>query len=112
MFTERESDYYLSIRIYNSNRDRPIFNWSQSRGNIALGIAIAKEEVQRKIPTDKESHYSVLIKLRNDRDNRTVFEWNNQQGEVRKALDIADEYIKCKLGFDLVSQVKNAAKIE
>jgi len=112
MFTERESDYYLSIRIYNSNRDKPIFNWSQSRGNIALGITIAKEEVQRKISPDKENHYSIMIKLRNDKDNRTVFEWNNQQGNVRKALNTADEYIQYKLGFDLVNQVKSAAKVE
>jgi signal recognition particle receptor subunit beta len=110
MVNERESDYYLLIRIFNSNRAKPIFNWSQSRGNIALGIAIAKEEVQRKISPEKESHYSIMIKLRNDRDNKTVFEWNTQQGNVRNALNTADEYIQYKLGFDLVGQVKSAVK--
>jgi hypothetical protein len=112
MITERESDYYLLIRIFNSSKDKPVFNWSQSRGNIALGIAIAKEEVQRKISPDKENHYSIMIKLRNDKDNRTVFECNNQQGNVRKALNTADEYIQFKLGFDLVKQVKSAAETE
>jgi hypothetical protein len=105
---ERESDYYLSIRIYNSNRDKPVFNWSQSKGNIAIGIAIAKEEVERKISPERESHYSASIKLHNDKDNRTVFERQLQQGNVRQSLDSLDEFVHVKLGFDLLKQVKDA----
>ena len=104
----RESDYYLSIRIYNSSKDRPVFNWSQSKGNIAIGIAIAKEEVERKISPEREGHYSAVIKLHNDKDNRTVFEWTGQQGNVRQSLNALDEFVHQKLGFDLLRQVKEA----
>ena len=109
--SERESDYYLSIRIYNSNKDQPVFNWSQSRGNIALGIAIAKEEVDRKIKPEREGHYSAVIKLHNDKINREVFAWN-KQGSIRQALETADEFVHMKLGFDFTKQVKEAKEKE
>jgi hypothetical protein len=108
MTNDRESDYYLRISIYNSHKNSPVFNWSQSKGNIALGIAIAREEVERKINATTEHDYSINIKLRNDKDNRTVFEVNNQRGNIRKTLDSANDFVKYKLGFDLVAQVKKA----
>jgi hypothetical protein len=105
---DREANYYLMIRIFNSSKSAPIFNWSQARGNIALGIQIAKEEVERKINRDRESHYSILIKLRNDKENRTLFEWNAPQGNIRTALDNVDGVLFRSLGFDLTDQIRQA----
>jgi hypothetical protein len=110
---ERESDYYLLIQIYNSNKMNPVFNWSQSKGNIALGIAIAKEEVNRKINPEHESHYSVRVKLNKDSHNnkQVLFEKESGQGNIRGTLDSLDEFVHVKLGFDLVKQIKEIAQV-
>jgi len=107
MSFENERIYYIGIQIYNSNRNAPIFNWA-SHGNIALGVAIAKEEVSRKISSDRESHYSVTIKIRNDKTNKTEFIWEQRQGQVRTALNSADDFVHHKLGFDLATSVKHS----
>jgi len=104
---EKERIYYIGIQIYNSNKNAPIFNWS-SHGNIALGVAIAKEEVARKISEDRESHYSVSIKIRNDKTNKTEFILDQRQGQIRQSLNTVDDFVRQKLGFDLVSGIKSS----
>lgn len=104
---DNERIYYIGIQIYNSNKNSPIFNWS-SHGNIAFAVAVAKEEVTRKISEERESHYSVNIKIRNDKTNKTEFIWDNRQGQVRTALNSADDFVKQKLGFDLMKSVKSS----
>lgn len=111
MSLEKERIYYIGIKIYNSNRNSPVFNWS-SHGNIALGVAIAKEEVTRKIPVDRESHYSIAIKIRNDKSNKTEFEWDNRQGQVRSALETTDDFVRNKLGFDLIQGIREGMQQE
>ena len=92
--------YYVRICLTNSNKNKPpIFNWSG--GNIAFAIALAKEEVSRKVPIDNESHYSIDIKIKNDQTNATEYLWENKQGHVREAVDMAEGFINNKLGISL-----------
>lgn len=104
---DNERIYYLGIQIYNSNKNTPIFNWS-SHGNIALGVAIAKEEASRKIPPEREGHYSINVKIRNDKTNKTEFIIDSQQGQIRSKLESTDDFVRQKLGFDLLKQVKSS----
>jgi hypothetical protein len=111
MSFENERIYYIGIKIYNSNKNSPIFNWS-SHGNIAMAVAIAKEEVSRKIPIDRESHYSMMVRIRNDKSNKTEFEWDNRQGQIRSALETTDDFVRNKLGFDLVREIRDGMEQE
>ena len=111
MSFEKERIYYIGIKIYNSNKNNPIFNWS-SHGNIALGIAIAQEEVNRKIPVDREGHYNVEVRIRNDKNNKTEFEWNGGQGQIRAALNTTDDFVRNKLGFDLMKGIREGMEQE
>jgi len=102
----KESEYFLKIRITNTNGECPDFNWIRG-GNVALGIEVAKQYVKKSIPPEYESKYSAYIKLK-AKDDSTAFEWNHRQGNVRLALDTADEFIHQKLGFDLIKQIQKA----
>jgi hypothetical protein len=103
--TCNDSFLYISIVLHNSNRYKPIFNWSGT-GNTAFAVAVAKEEVHRKVPVDSEGHFTIHIKIRNDKTNKTEFEWENRQGNIRNALMSAENYLDCKLGINLVNQIK------
>lgn len=98
-------DLYLKIRIYNSNREHPIFEWNRGGGNIGLGIEVAKQFVDNKISKDRENKYQAYIKLKRDRGEDVLFEWNQRQGNVRLALDAADEFIHQKLGFNRITTI-------
>lgn len=107
MSFEKERIYYIGIKIHNSNKNSPpLFNWS-SHGNIAMAVAIAKEEVNRKIPADRESHYSLMVRIRNDKSNKTEFELENRQGQIRAALETTDDFVRNKLGFDLIQGIRD-----
>jgi membrane-bound lytic murein transglycosylase len=112
MTSNRESDYYLRISVFNSHKNAPVFNWSQSKGNIALGVAIAKESIEQKMQkaelekldidtspdssnykhlqdqlqdkskSKKNSYYEIDISIRRDSDNQNVFEVDHYTGDL------------------------------
>jgi len=102
-----ESQYFLRIYIYNSNRESPLFKWIRG-GNIALGIAVARKYVDANIPPKFEGKYQAYIKLTHDKSDSTVFKWEDRQGNVRLALNTLDEFTHQKLGFDITRQIQEA----
>jgi hypothetical protein len=123
MSSDKEKMYYIRISIYNSNKNKPIFNWS-SKGNIVFALAVANEEANRKVPfpenaptkkspNNRESHYSCAILLRNDATNSTIFEWDEYRPGVRAALECANEFVHKKLGLsDLTTSIRESMKKE
>jgi hypothetical protein len=107
----RESEFFLKIAIYNSNRDHPVFRWLRE-GNIALGVDVAQQFIDRKIPIEKENQYSMYIRLKNSRPNPNndivIFEREQRQGNVRKTLEEFDEFIQSKYGFSTKKEIEHA----
>jgi hypothetical protein len=107
----RESEFFLKIAIYNSNRDHPVFRWLRE-GNIALGVDVAQQFIDRKIPIDRENQYSMYIRLKNSRPNPNndiiIFEREQRQGNVRKTLDEFNEFIQSKYGFSTKKEIEHA----
>jgi hypothetical protein len=107
----RESEFFLKIAIYNSNRDHPVFRWLRE-GNIALGVDVTQQFIDRKIPIEKENQYSMYIRLKNSRPNPNndivIFEREQRQGNVRKTLEEFDEFIRSKYGFSTKKEIEHA----
>jgi hypothetical protein len=107
----RESEFFLKIAIYNSHNDKPVFRWLRE-GNIALGVDVAQQFIDRKIPKDRENQYSISIRLKNSRpnpvDDMVLFEKERSQGNVRQALTEFDEVIRTKFGFSTQKEIKHA----
>jgi hypothetical protein len=107
----KESEFFLKIAIYNSNRDHPVFRWLRE-GNIALGVDVAQQFIDRKIPIDRENQYSMYIRLKNSRPNPNndivIFEREQRQGNVRKTLEEFDAFIQSKYGFSTKKEIEHA----
>jgi len=107
----KESEFFLKIAIYNSQKDHPVFKWLRE-GNIALGVDVAQQFVDRKIPPQYENQYSIYIRLKNSRPNPNndivVYEKELQRGNIRKTIIDFDEFIKTKFGFSTQQEIKHA----
>lgn len=107
----KETGYFLKIEIDslypNPNHKTERFDWIRG-GNVALGISVAKQYVEKNIPPNQENKYTAHIKIKDNKTDATVFEWNHRRGNLRLSLDVADEYISQKLGFNLHDQIKKA----
>jgi hypothetical protein len=107
----KESEFFLKIAIYNSQRDHPVFRWLRE-GNVALGVDVAQQFVDRKIPAHLENQYSIYIRLKNSRPNPNndivVYEKELQRGNIRKSIIEFDEFIKTKFGFSTQKEIKHA----
>jgi len=106
----KESEFFLKIAIYNSHKDTPVFRWLRE-GNIALGIDVAKQFIDNRIPVGKEAQYSVFIKLKNNRkdcNDAIIYEKERTQGNVRKNITDFDAFIQSKFGFSTQKEVERA----
>jgi hypothetical protein len=107
----KESEFFLKIAIYNSQKDHPVFRWLRE-GNVALGVDVAQQFVDHKIPSHMENQYSIYIRLKNSRPNPTndivVYEKELQRGNIRKSINEFDDFIKTKFGFSTQKEVEHA----
>jgi hypothetical protein len=107
----KESEFFLKIAIYNSQRDHPVFQWLRG-GNVSLGVDVAQQFIDRKIPAGRENQYSIYIRLKNSRPNPNndivVYEKELQRGNIRKSVLEFDEFIKTKFGFSTEKVIKDA----
>jgi len=106
----KESEFFLKIAIYNSHRDTPVFRWLRE-GNIALGVDVAKQFIDNRIPVGKESQYSIYIRLKNNRkdcNDPVIYEKERTQGKVRDSIMGFDTFIQEKFGFSTQKEVERA----
>jgi hypothetical protein len=106
----KEAEFFLKIAIYNSHKDTPVFRWLR-QGNIALGIDVAKQFIDNRIPVGKENQYSIYIKLKNDRkdcNDPVIYERERTQGNVRTTLTGFNEFVQEKFGFSTQKEVGRA----
>lgn len=101
----QEHIFYIRIVLFNSNKEKPLFNWSGT-GNLLLALAIAQEEVERKIPLEREGHYNIEIKIRNNKTSMDEYVWSDTQGRVRQGIKSADMFVQNKLGYDITKCIK------
>lgn len=107
----KESEFFLKIAIYNSHKSNPVFQWLRG-GNVALGVDVAQQYIDRKIPKERENQYSLYIRLKNSRPNPNndivIFEREQRQGNVRKTLNEFEEFIQTKYGFSTRKEIEHA----
>jgi hypothetical protein len=79
-------------------------------GNLTLGIAVARQFCDRKIPPHHEGHYTCEIRIKSKADE-TVWEWNGRQGNIRLSLDTTELFCAEKLGFKLLDTIRRAKPV-
>jgi len=100
---------YLHIRIEFLNKRKEFFNWS-SKGNIVFGIAVAKEEVSRKIKIEDEKLYAISVLLRDNERNSTLYKIEARTGNIRLTIDDIQAFVSDKLGIDLINCIRRGIK--
>jgi hypothetical protein len=106
----KESEFFLKIAIYNSHKENPVFRWLRE-GNVALGVDVAQQYIDHKIPPNIENQYSIYIRLKSSRpdfNDIVIYEKERKQGNVRKSIEEFDEFIKSKFGFSTQKEVEHA----
>jgi hypothetical protein len=91
------------------NKRKEFFNWS-SKGNIVFGIAVVKEEVNRKIRIDDEKLYVISVLLRDNERNTTLYKIEARTGNIRLTIDGIEAFVGEKLGIDLVKCIHRGIK--
>lgn len=100
---------YIHIRIEYLNKRKEFFNWS-SKGNIVFGIAVVKEEVNRKIKIEDEKLYVISVLLRDNERNTNLYKIEARTGAIRLTIDDTEAFVGEKLGIDLVKCIKRGLK--
>lgn len=106
----KESEFFLKIAIYNSHKENPVFRWLRE-GNIALGVDVAHQFIDREIPLKMENQYSIYIRLKSSRpdfNDIVIYEKERKQGNVRKSIEDFDEFIRTKFGFSTQKEIEHA----